>query len=98
MNKSCATVTDVRVLERYCVELKFSDGVQGVVDLSNRIVGRGGVFAALEDLQFFRKASVEKELGTIVWPNGADFCPDLLYRWVKGDPVQRPESETIASQ
>jgi hypothetical protein len=97
MTELCATVTDVRVLDGYCVELTFSDGVCGVVDLANRIVGRGGVFAPLEEPQFFRQASVDNELGTIVWPNGADFCPDLLYRWATGVAVQRPESETIAS-
>jgi hypothetical protein len=97
MSQLCATVTDVRVLEGYCIELTFSDGVRGVVDLANRIVGRGGVFAPLEDPQFFHQIKVDNKLGTIVWPNGADFCPDLLYRWATGETVQRPESETIVS-
>ena len=47
MTESCATVTSVRVLDGYRVELIFSDGVHGVVDLANRIVGRGGVFTAV---------------------------------------------------
>ena len=78
------------ILDGYCVELTFSDGVRGIVDLTNRIVGRGGVFAPLEDPQFFRQASIDTELGTIVWPNGADFCPDLLYRWATGDAGPTP--------
>lgn len=93
----CATVTDVRVLDRYNVELKFSDGVRGIVNLANRIVGRGGVFGLLENPEFFRQVAVNQELGTIVWPNGADFCPDLLYDWAKGEAVQPPEPETVAS-
>lgn len=97
MIESCATVTEVRVLDAYRVELTFSDDVRGTVDLSNRIVGRGGVFGPLEDPQFFRQVRVNHELGTIVWPNDADFCPDLLYRWATGEPVPRPEEETIAS-
>jgi len=97
MTQLCATITDVRVLDGYCVELTFSDGVRGVVDLAKRIVGRSGVFAPLEEPQYFRQVTVDNELGTIVWPNGADFCPDLLHRWATGEPVQRPESETIAS-
>ena len=97
MTQFCATVTDVRVLDGYSVELTFSDGVRGVVDLANRIIGRGGVFKPLEKPDYFQQVSIESELGTIVWPNGADFCPDLLYRWATGEPVQRPESQTIAS-
>ena len=96
MTQMCATVTDVRVLDGYRIELTFSDGVRGVVDLANRIVGRGGVFAPLENPEFFRHVAVDNELGTIVWPNGADFCPELLYDWATGKAVQRPEPETVA--
>jgi hypothetical protein len=96
MMQPCATVTDVRALDGYCVELTFSDGVRGIVDLTNRIVGRGGVFTPLEAAEFFRQVAVDSELGTIVWPNGADICPDLLHAWVTGEVVQRPELETIA--
>jgi hypothetical protein len=97
MTQLCATITDVRVLDGYRVELAFSDGVRGVVDLANRIVGRGGVFGPLEDPEFFRRVAVDNELGTILWPNGADFCPDMLYGWVTGDTVSPPEPETVAS-
>jgi hypothetical protein len=97
MAPRCATVTDVRVLDGYRIELAFSDGVRGVVDLANRIVGRGGVFEALQDPEFFRRVAVNNEVGTIVWPNGADFCPDMLYGWATGEPVPRPEAETVVS-
>ncbi len=97
MTELCVTVTNSRILDGYCLELTFSDGVRGTVDLANRIVGRGGVFGPLEDPKFFRQATVDNELGTIVWPNGADFCPDLLYRWAKGEAVPRPQSDRIAS-
>ncbi len=97
MTPPCASVTKVQVLDGYRLELAFSDGVCGVVDLSNRIVGRGGVFEPLEDLQFFRRVRIDYELGTIVWPNEVDFCPDALHDWARGRPVPRPEEETVAS-
>jgi hypothetical protein len=97
MIEPCAIVTDVRFLDAYRLELSFSDGVRSMVDLANRIVGRGGVFGPLEDPQFFRQVRVDHELGTIVWPNDADFCPDMLHRWATGEPVQQPEQETVVS-
>ncbi len=72
--------------------MTFSDGLRGVVNLANRIVGRGGIFAPLENSTYFRQALVDRDLGTIVWPNGADFCPDLLYEWATGTAVPRPET------
>ena len=97
MTQLCATITSARVLDGYRVELTFSDGVRGQVDLTNRIVGRGGVFGPLENAEFFRQVAVDPELGTIVWPNGADICPDLLYAWTTGQPVLPPEPETVVS-
>jgi hypothetical protein len=93
----CATITNVQALDGYRVELTFSDSVQGIVDLADRIVGRGGVFGPVKDSRFFRQVRVDKELGTIVWPNGADICPDLLYSLVTGQPVSPPEPETVVS-
>lgn len=97
MTESCATVTGVRALDSYRLELTFADGTRGAVDLSNRIIGRGGVFKPLEDPAFFRQVRVNEELGTIVWPNEVDICPDLLYRWATGEPVSYPESEKVGS-
>lgn len=95
--QQCATVMAVRALDGYRIELTFSDGVRGVVDLASRIIDRGGVFGPLEDPEFFCQLRVDEELGTIVWPNGADICPDLLYAWTTGQPVLPPESEVVAS-
>lgn len=91
--QECPTVSGVRVLAGHRLEVSFSDGVCGAIDLTNRIVGRGGIFEALEDPEFFRQVRVNHELGTIVWPNGADICPDLLYEWASGAAVARPQAE-----
>jgi hypothetical protein len=97
MAEMCMTVAKVQVLDGYRLELTFSDGVHGVVDLADRILGRGGVFSPLEARDFFRQVEIDSELGTIVWPNGADICPDLLYAWATGQPITPPEPEIIAS-
>ena len=80
-------VTGVRYLHHYELELTFADGVKGIVDLSSWVVGQGGVFAPLEDKQYFAKVSVNSELGTIVWPNNADIDPEVLYSRVTGKAI-----------
>jgi len=72
----------------YRLELTFSDRTTGELDFRQRIVGRGGVFLQLEDVGFFRQVQVDPEAGTIVWPNGVDFCPDVLYSLATGKPIR----------
>jgi hypothetical protein len=72
-------VTHVSVVGTHAVELSFTDGSRGVVDLGPRLVGRGGVFAALQDPAFFARVRVDEDAGTIAWPNGVDLDPDVLY-------------------
>ena len=74
-------LVEARVVSGYVVWLRFSDGVEGRVDLGQELHGR--VFEALRDPQEFGKLSLDPELGTITWPNGADFAPEFLYAAAK---------------
>ena len=85
-------VIHVRYIQDYWLELTFSDGKQARLDFKDRVVGRGGVFVPLEDLEFFKRARVDPEIGTLVWPNDVDFCPDVLYSQATGKPL--PDLET----
>jgi hypothetical protein len=78
----------VRHLHDYRLELTFTDGTMRELDFGQRIVGRGGVFRELEDVGFFKQVQVDPEAGTIVWPNGVDFCPDVLYSLATGKPIR----------
>ena len=70
-------VTNVRFVRDYTLWLRFEDGTEGEVDLSAELSGR--VFEPLRDAQYFQQVRVSPDLGTIVWPNGADFSPEFLY-------------------
>ena len=70
-------ITAVSYLEGYKLLLTFENNEQKVVDLSNRL--EGPIFEAVKDISVFKKVFVDKSLGTIVWPNGADKAPDMLY-------------------
>jgi len=70
-------VVSAKVRGPYTLLLTFDDGVKKQVNLRRFL--RGPVFKPLLDLSYFRRVFVDHELGTIVWPNEADFCPILLY-------------------
>jgi len=81
----------VQPLEAYQLHIRFEDGVEGVVDL-NQLVQFSGVFAPLRDPTYFAQVQVHPELGTIVWDNGADLDPDVLYATVSGQEIPNYES------
>lgn len=80
-------VIQARHVKDYRVEVRFSDGTLAELDFRSRIVGRGGVFRPLESVDFFAQVAVDPEAGTLVWPNGVDFCPDVLYAEATGKPL-----------
>jgi len=80
-------VTAVRHLRDYELELSFSDGTTATLDLRPRVTNRGGVFKPFESVEFFKQVRVDQEAGTIVWPNGVDLCPDVLYSEATGKPI-----------
>ena len=86
-NRMFPRITHMRHLGDYRLELTFSDNVRAEMDFRDRIVGRGGVFAPLEDTEFFRQVRVDPEAGTLVWPNDVDFDPDVLYSQAIGTPL-----------
>ena len=79
-------IVEVRPLDGYRLHLRFDDGVEGAVDVSRRI-RFSGVFKPLRDPDYFRSVRVNAELGTIVWPNGADLDPFVLYCLVSETPL-----------
>ena len=77
-------VVGVRVLSRYIVELTFADDEVKVIDLESLLWGEA--FAPLlDDYELFKAVRVDSDAGTIVWPNGADISPRMLYE--KGRPA-----------
>lgn len=81
----------VRHLRDFQLELTFTDGTEALLDFEERVVGRGGVFRGLEDIDFFKRVEVDAEAGTLVWPNGVDLDPDVLYSEATGTPIPTPQ-------
>lgn len=71
---------EARHVSGYVLRLKFSDGLEGDVDLKDEIYGP--IFEPLRDVEAFKRFRLDPELHTLVWPNGADFSPEFLHEKV----------------
>jgi hypothetical protein len=79
-------VTEAKVLRTYVLELTFTDGTRGEVDVENELYGE--VFEPLRDPAYFALGELDAVIGTVVWPNGADFAPEFLHaRLAKDQPT-----------
>lgn len=71
-------VIKVRVLKGYKLFLTFSDGKSGEIDLKD-VLSFNGIFEPLKSRDFFETVTVDSDIGTICWDNGADISPGYLY-------------------
>ena len=75
-------IVAAKALPNYRLWVRFHDGVEGEVDLSD-LVGKG-VFGRWDDPSEFAKVHVDPETETVAWPGGLDLAPDGLYRDIAG--------------
>jgi hypothetical protein len=69
-------VKEAKYLHDYVIWVKFSDGIEGEVDLEDELTGE--IFGPLKNKKVFRSFKVDPILETIVWKNGADLAPEFL--------------------
>jgi len=74
-------VTEAKWVRDYIIRLRFSDGLEGEVDLRDEL--DGPVFEPLRDVNVFRAFELHPDLHTVVWRNGADFAPEFLHSRVR---------------
>jgi hypothetical protein len=77
-------VTAVEVIADFRLRLAFDDGTVGELDFWQR--AWQGIFAPLRDPRFFAQVRLDRDAGTIAWPNGADMAPETLYEQARRNP------------
>ena len=82
----------VKALPNFRIWLRYNDGVEGEVDLSD-LAGRG-VFAAWIDLDFFDSVRLGAH-GAIEWSPEIDLCPDSMYLRITGKSVEALASPSV---
>jgi uncharacterized protein DUF2442 len=68
-------VIEARHVSGFVVSLRFDDGTEKRIDISQWF--KGPVFEPLKDTKLFKKFFIEA--GTLAWPNGVDIAPEALY-------------------
>ncbi len=82
-------VKKVEYLREYKLKIFFNDGKTKIVDFENWISEGKGYLRLLKDVEFFKKVHLDDCKYSICWPNGADFCPDVLYEVGQDVPKNR---------
>ncbi len=85
-------IESVKPLKNFVVHLFFTDGTNREIDLDPFL--HGEVFESLRNNpEIFRAMKVAERMGTIVWENGADIDPDVLYHNLKPAWAEEKELE-----
>ncbi|WP_299073220.1 DUF2442 domain-containing protein [uncultured Paraglaciecola sp.] len=69
-------IKSAKHISNYKIWVSFDDGTAGEVNLEKSLIGP--IFQPLKNINIFSKVSVDPELETIVWPNGADLAPEFV--------------------
>lgn len=70
-------VINAEYIGDYKIKITFEDGKTGTIDLSP--FTKEGIFKELADKKYFKKFYINKDIGTVCWPNGQDIAPETLY-------------------
>lgn len=79
MRHPISRVRRFQIVGPFTLRVDFDDGTEQVIDF--RPVLAGELFGPLLDPSLFNQVTIDPEVHTLVWPNGADFDPATLHDW-----------------
>ena len=72
-------VRSFEIVSAYMLRVGFDDGTERTINFQPILSGE--LYGPLRDLSLFDQVRIDKEVQTLVWPNGADFDPARLHDW-----------------
>lgn len=63
----------------YTLRVQFDDQTEQVINFEPVLFGE--LYGPLRELTLFNQVTIDPEVQTLVWPNGADFDPATLHDW-----------------
>jgi Protein of unknown function (DUF2442) len=83
-------IRSAKPTEGYHVQIEFTDGTKKEIDLEPYL--HGPIFDPIRhNSKIFRSLHVDQRMKTIVWENGADIDPDVLYQGLKPAWMKSPQ-------
>jgi hypothetical protein len=72
-------IKSINIVGLHLLEVVFENGTRKTINLAPVLYGE--MYGPLKDPEFFKRVKLDDEVQTLVWPNGADFDPSMLYHW-----------------
>lgn len=72
-------VTSFEIAGAFTLRIHFDDGTHQLIDFQPVLTG--DLYGPLRSRLMFDRVSIDPEVQTLVWPNGADFDPATLHDW-----------------
>ena len=72
-------VQTFEIVAAYTLRVRFEDETEQTIDFHPMLAGE--LYGPLRELSLFNEVTIDPEVHTLVWPNGADFDPATLYDW-----------------
>lgn len=91
MDHPIYTVEEFEIVGDYTLRIAFNDGVVQAINFEPVLAGE--VFGPLRDLETFNQVQIESHFKNLVWPNDAEFDPEILHDWPKYADEMRERAE-----
>ncbi len=72
-------VVAFEIMAPHTLRVRFDDATEQVIDFKSMLAGK--LYGPLLDVAIFNQVRIDREVHTLVWPNGADFDPATLHDW-----------------
>ena len=79
MSHAIYRVTKFTIVGPFTLQVSFDDESEQLIDFRPMLAGE--LYAPLRDIEVFNQVTIDPEVHTLVWPNGADFDPATLHDW-----------------
>ena len=72
-------VVGFEIIDDYTIRVIFDNEFERTIDFEPVLLGP--IFGPLRELALFNQVTLDPDLGTLIWPTGADIDPNVLYEW-----------------